>query len=177
VADAEAEDEAAGVGLSEGAAPVRGGHRIAGVDVGDPRRDDDALATTQEEAGVAHDLLGADTLGDPDGAVAHGLEVRHGLARHARRVGLQGKAPNAESTQPFRGCATTDPLGHTPSCLLDPLRESLREPAILSASRCPIMCGEWMRRTSKATCRGSERREAGLKAGQGRCDGAAASFG
>ncbi len=99
VADPEAEDEAARVGLAKRPGTVGHGHRIAGVDVGDARGHDHPRRRGQEDPGVAEELLVAQRLRDPRDGVAERLERAGRRSRISARQLLECPAPGPDGSQ------------------------------------------------------------------------------
>ena len=74
MADPEPQEEAARMRLLDGALGVGHRHRVAGVDVGDARRDRDGVGALKQQGGH-HERVPTDRLRNPNGAVAQLLHL------------------------------------------------------------------------------------------------------
>ena len=95
VADAEAEQESAGVGLGQRLLAAEHGHRVTGVDVGDARRQTQARGGRQVVGG-GDEGVPAHGLGDPQGRVAERLQLPAGVLDHGGGMAVERAAPDAD---------------------------------------------------------------------------------
>jgi hypothetical protein len=91
--------EAAGPRLAERPGRVHGGHRVAGPDAGDAGCDHQAFRRGQQDRGQG-EWLAAERLADPDGAIAHRLDLRRVAPQRGRRLQREAAEEDAVPAHP-----------------------------------------------------------------------------
>ena len=97
VADAQAQQEAVGVGLGHRLVGGAGGHGVTGPDRGDAGGDHDVGAAPQQQGGVGEGLP-AHGLGHPHGPVPELVELVHVLDGPRRRHQVELEGPDADAS-------------------------------------------------------------------------------